>query len=108
MEVELRAKTVEAVKALKELSTSGTIDKPTLYKGLVALAYEFAVGNEPGLVTKLLLEVPLSYYQEGGDQLRQILDDPQFAEVCQGLARLLIVYGMVDIGPIITQSPGVA
>lgn len=106
MEEKLRLETIEALRAMRELAKEGRISPAILYKSLVCLAYEFAVGNEPGWVTKLLLEVPMTYYKE--EQPQQLVDDPKYAELCLDLARLLILYGMVDIGPIITQSPGVA
>ncbi len=106
MDEELRTKSVDAVRAMKDLYKQGQITPEIFHKSLVCLAYEFAVGNETGWVTKLLLEVPMAYYKD--DQPQQCVDDPKYAELCLDLSRLLILYGMVDIGPIITQSPGVA
>ncbi len=106
MDQELRTKSIEAVRAMKDMAKDGQITTAILHKSLVCLAYEFAVGQETGWVTKLLLEVPMSYYKE--EQPQHIVDDPKYAELCLDLSRLLVLYGMVDIGPIITQSPGVA
>ncbi len=106
MDPGLRAKSIEAVKAMRDLYKNGQIEAAIYYKGLVALAYEFAVGNETGWVTKLLLEVPVSYYKD--DQPQQMVEDEDYATLCLELSRLLVLYGMVDVGPIINQSPGVA
>ncbi len=104
MDATLRDKTIEAVKAIKELHRLGTIDLLTMYKGLVALAHSFALGGETGWVTKLLMDIPLSYYQ--GEQAQQMIDDPLYSDVCVELSRLLILHGLVDNTPQINQPPG--
>lgn len=106
MDSELRATTIDAVRAMRDLLKLGSIPVEIYYKGIVALAYEFALGGETGWTTKLLLEVPLTYYKE--NQIQQCMDDPTFAECCLELSRLLVLYGMVDAGPIINQGPGEA
>ncbi len=106
MDSDLRLKSFEALRALRDLAKNGQIDQPTLYKGLVALAFEFATGQEPTWVTKLLLDVPVSYYRDY--QPQQMLDDPKYAQLCLELSKLLVLYGMADIGPTINQPPGIA
>ena len=106
MDQELRAATIEAVKALKGLAADGSLEQNHLYKGLVSLALIFAEGNDLPWVTKLLLEVPVEYYRNV--QPGQMLEDPIYAEVCTELARLVILYALVDMGPVINQAPGVA
>ncbi len=106
MDATLREKTVEAVKAIKELHRLGSIDLRTMYKGLVALAHSFALGGEVGWVTKLLLDIPISYFQD--EQPQQMIEDKLYADVCIELSRLLILHGMVDNAPLINQPPGEA
>jgi len=106
MDADLRTRSIDSIKAMRDLHKNGQIDDSTFYKSMVCLAYEFALGEEKTWVTKLLLEVPISYYKD--TQAQQCMDDPDYAELCLELSKLLILYGMVDMGPVINQPPGVA
>ena len=107
MDADIRISVQDAVEALRQLHKEGVIDDKLLYKGLVSLAYEYAVNDEVSAMTKLLLEVPLSYYRDG-DQLQHICDDLKYAAVCQEMARLMSIHDVVDTGLSINHPPGIA
>jgi len=94
METELRRQCEQALAAVRDLFGSGTIEAPAYYKCVVAMAYEYMAGDEPETSVSLLLEVPLSYYQE--HQVQQMLEDDKYAACVRLLARNIVLRGYLD------------
>src|SRR5258706_10013852 len=84
----------EVLAALKDLHDVGAIDDPTYYKGIVAIAYEYATDDDLGAAVGLLLKAPASYYLN--DQAKQLAEDPDYAEVCRVLVKKLVMGGYLD------------
>jgi hypothetical protein len=94
----------EVLRALKDLLDDRQITDAQYYKGVVGVAADYA--KEGDIVSAYVtLAIPPPEYFEL-IQLRQMQDDPVYAEVAGGLAARLVRYGLdcdEELAP--TQAP---
>lgn len=104
MTPEVKAQVEELLAALKNLHAAGQLPDASYHKSIVAIAYEYFVDEDPESGVRLLMTVPVSYFKDV--QPQQMVDDPQYAYICQVVARKLVLHGYVLDGnvPVPTQS----
>jgi len=103
MDADLQQKCFESLKALREMRDSNALPLPLFCKGLVGIAYEFALENEFSWVTKLLLEIPVFYFQN--EQFDQMVEDPLYLAICTDFAKILVMNGLADNSAFIINQP---
>ena len=105
MTPEQKESTITAVTVMREMLEAGQLDLASFHQSLVCLAYDFAVAEEMAWAKKLLLEVPISYYEK--EQPRQCVENPKYAELCLLFSKLIVMNGLVegDLKP--NHPPGI-
>lgn len=85
----------ENLAVLHQLRQMGQIDDDKYFKGVVCIAYEYAVNDSIASAIALLAMVPEAYYKLV--QPTQVLEDGVYWEVASELARLLVAKGYAGL-----------
>lgn len=95
MSEEKRIACEQIVASLKDLYAANRISTPQYYKGLVSVAYEYAVAEEMNECLSLLGLIPVDYvaYELG----MELENDRFFTEVFFNLAKILEQSGVVAL-----------
>ncbi len=97
----------EVLSALKAMYTDKQITDLQYYKGIVGVAADMAKSGDIMLAMTILALAPPEYFQLV--QLRELENDPLYAEVAGGLAAMLVRYGLdKDVRFAPTQALGEA
>ncbi len=99
MRADLQQRCRSALTTLLQLREGGALDDNSYHQGLVCVAYEYAEVDEMETALGLLLKVPLDYYEN--HQAVQISGNPDYAAVCEALAKKILMSGLLDNHPIV-------
>jgi hypothetical protein len=106
MDAEAEKKCDEQLAALTSMYREKQLEANLYYKCLVALAYEFSIGDKHLRAATLAQGIPLEYFRDV--QRQQMQEDPNYAYVAYTLALNLLQQGFVHIGAGPTLSPTMA
>lgn len=93
MEANARTRLEEMQAALINMRANRSIDDSVYFKGLLSLAYEYAVADDLHVATHIVNECGVDYF--GNAMAKQMQDDSAYRTVVYGLAQKLVEVGVV-------------
>jgi hypothetical protein len=103
---EMQKQIDDQVAAVTRLHREGQIDDNVFHKCMVAIAYEYAVRDEPLRAAGIIQSIPVEYFREV--QMKQMQEDPSYCLVAFACAQRLVADGIIHMGPKFTVNQGPA